>query len=141
VHAWSWFPTALRRADSEAGAPADPEQITAEADRALTAALEEWRDKYPQVRAGTDVIRGHPGRVLASHSARADLVVLGRHPGLGRAAPGSLGNVSPGVGSILHAVLDHAHGPVAVVPSATADSRWLRGHRPEPTQARKGDRR
>jgi nucleotide-binding universal stress UspA family protein len=123
VHAWSWFPAALRRAGAQAGAPADPEQITAEADRALTAALEEWRDKYPGVRVRTDVIRGHPGRVMASYSARADLVVLGRRSSLGLAAPGSLGNVSPGVGSILHAVLDHAHGPVAVVPSVTADSR------------------
>jgi nucleotide-binding universal stress UspA family protein len=51
-------------------------------------------------------IRGHPGRVLASYSARADLVVLGRH-----------GAVGPGVGSTLHAVLDHAHGPVAIVPA------------------------
>ena len=121
VHAWHWFPSALRRAGVGAGAPgpsADPEQISAEADRALIAALDEWRDKYPWVRVRTDVVRGHPGRVLASYSARADLVVLGRHSSLGRPNPGSLGSVSPGVGSILHAVLDHAHSPVAVVPAS-----------------------
>jgi nucleotide-binding universal stress UspA family protein len=55
-----------------------------------------------------EVVRAHPGRVLAGSSARADLVVLGRH-----AADGSLRR---GVGSITHAVLDHAHGPVASVP-------------------------
>jgi nucleotide-binding universal stress UspA family protein len=41
-------------------------------------------------------------------SARADLVVVGRHakhPGL------------PGAGSVRHAVLNHAHGPVATIPS------------------------
>jgi hypothetical protein len=36
-------------------------------------------------------------------------VVLGRH----RHPDG----VGPGIGSIQHAVLDHAHGPVAVIPS------------------------
>ena len=40
---------------------------------------------------------------------RADLVVLGRH--------GHPSGPGPGIGSIQHAVLDHAHGPVAVVPS------------------------
>jgi len=45
----------------------------------LAFALEQWRGKYPEVRVRQDVIRGHPGRVLASYSARADLVVLGRH--------------------------------------------------------------
>lgn len=121
VHAWHWFPAALRRAGVGAGAPgpaADPVQISAEADRALAAALSQWRDKYPWVRVRTDVIRGHPGRVLASYSGRADLVVLGRHSGFGEAGPGSLGSVSPGVGTTLHAVLDHAHGPVAVIPEA-----------------------
>jgi nucleotide-binding universal stress UspA family protein len=68
-----------------------------------------WRDKYPAVRVRPDIVRGHPARVLASYSARADLVVLGRHSG---SAPGSAG-----VGSVQHAVLTHAHGPVAIVPS------------------------
>jgi nucleotide-binding universal stress UspA family protein len=52
---------------------------------------------------------GIPPRVLASYSARADLVVLGRH--------GHPEGAVPGIGSIQHAVLDHAHGPVAVIPS------------------------
>jgi nucleotide-binding universal stress UspA family protein len=89
--------------------PPDPAQISAEAGRHLTAALEQWHGKYPEVRVRQDVIRGHPAHVLASYSARADLVVLGRH-----GHPAGLG---PGIGSIQHAVLDHAHGPVAIVPS------------------------
>ena len=113
VHAWDWIPSALRKAAAGQAAPlpASPEQISAEAARTMTTALDQWRDKYPGVRARPDVIRGHPGRVLASYSARADLVVLGRHGRLG-----GRGHAGTSVGSILYAVLDHAHGPVAIVP-------------------------
>jgi nucleotide-binding universal stress UspA family protein len=107
VHTWYWLPPA----PGEAGAlrPADPEQFSAQAARHLAAALEDWQDKYPDVRVRQDVMRGHPGHVLASYSARTDLVVLGRH--------GHPARPGPGIGSVQHAVLDHAHGPVAVVPS------------------------
>jgi nucleotide-binding universal stress UspA family protein len=77
------------------------------AGRRLAEALAPWRDKYPGVRVRQDVVHGHPGRVLASYSARADLVVLGRH-GASRVA-------GPGIGSVQHAVLSHAQGTVAVV--------------------------
>jgi nucleotide-binding universal stress UspA family protein len=87
----------------------DLDRISAEAANGLAAALKGWREKYPGVRVRQDVIHGHPARVLASYSARADLVVLGRH--------GHPGGAGPGIGSVQHAVLDHAHGPVAVVPS------------------------
>ncbi len=52
-----------------------------------------------------DLVHGHPGRALASLSARADLVVLGRR------------SAHHGPGSVMHAVLSHAHGPVVTVPS------------------------
>jgi nucleotide-binding universal stress UspA family protein len=124
VHAWYRIPSALRKAAVGQAAPlppVNPEQISAEAVRTLTTALDQWRDKYPGVRARPDVIRGHPRRVLASYSARADLVLLGRHGGPGsHSSPdgtGSLGSSGLAVGSTLHAVLDHAHGPVAVVPA------------------------
>jgi nucleotide-binding universal stress UspA family protein len=112
VHAWYWLPTAPH-VSGPAGAlrPPDPAQIAAEANRHLAAALDEWHDKYPEVRVRQDVVRGHPARVLASYSARADLVVIGRH--------GHPAGPGPGIGSIQHAVLDHAHGPVAVVPSGS----------------------
>jgi nucleotide-binding universal stress UspA family protein len=43
--------------------------------------------------------------MLAAASARAELVVLGRH-----------GSHSGVIGGVIHAVLAHAPGPVAVVP-------------------------
>ena len=106
MHAWSWFPPALRARVSQDAldAPFHPEQISAEAARSLSAALDAWREKYPDVRVRHDVIRGHPAHMLANYSYRANLVVIGRHGG-------------PGIGSIQHALLDHARGPVAVVPS------------------------
>jgi nucleotide-binding universal stress UspA family protein len=110
VHTWYWLPSAPS-ASGPAGTPRppDPGQISAEAGRHLAAVLEQWQGKYPEVRVRQDVIRGHPARVLASYSARADLVVIGRH--------GHPSGPGPGIGSIQHAVLDHAHGPVAIVPS------------------------
>ena len=126
VHAWFWLPSALSLPSAPSAAsegtrlqPADPDHISAGATRTLTAALDEWRHKYPKVRVRPDVIRGHPGRVLASYSARADLVVLGRH---GPSSPDGAGSAGPGIGSTLHAVLNHAHGPVAIVPARLTPS-------------------
>ena len=107
VHAWHAPQADISRAgDVHTGA--DPHALEAEAGRHLEGLLNEWREKYPDVPVSTDVVHGHPGRALVGLSARADLVVIGRHakhPGL------------PGPGSVRHAVLNHAHGPVAVVPS------------------------
>jgi nucleotide-binding universal stress UspA family protein len=111
VHAWSWFPSALRIPAGpwdSARQLADSRQISAEAATQLAEALDGWREKYPGVRVRQDVVHGHPARVLASYAARADLVVLGRH-----ASPGAAG---AGIGSVQHAVLNHARGPVAVIP-------------------------
>ena len=64
VHTWYWLP----HVHGPAGRPrpADPERISAEASRQLAAALDEWQEKYPDVRVRRDVIHGHPARVLAS---------------------------------------------------------------------------
>jgi nucleotide-binding universal stress UspA family protein len=70
--------------------------------------LDEWQCKYPDVNARRDVVHGHPGRVLADLSASADLVVLGRHNANDRLVPGPA--------RVIHAVVSHAHGPVATVP-------------------------
>ncbi len=107
VHAWYWFPSALRGPVDQdtTDAPFHPGQISDQASRGLSAILDRWQEKYPDVRVRHDVIHGHPARVLANYSIRADLVVIGRHG-------------DPGVGSIQHALLDHARGPVAVVPVA-----------------------
>lgn len=100
VHSWSSIPAPASR-------PADAERLAAETDRNLAEALEPWRAKYPGVTVRRDVVHGHPARALAAYSGRADLVVMGRHRG-GHA-----------IGGIEHAVLSHAHGPVAIVPDLT----------------------
>src|SRR6516162_300753 len=77
--------------------------------RRLTLLMDTWRQKYPDVPVRHDVVHGHPGRALAGLSARADLMVIGRHAThSGPQCPGS----------VRHAVLNHAHGPVAIVPSS-----------------------
>jgi nucleotide-binding universal stress UspA family protein len=81
----------------------------AAAARQLTLLMDTWRQKYPDVPVRHDVVHGHPGRALAGLSARADLVVIGRH------ATHS-GPQCPGL--VRHAVLNHAYGPVAIVPSS-----------------------
>jgi nucleotide-binding universal stress UspA family protein len=100
---------ALRGATLIAVHSAAAGHVAAEADLALVEALRTWHGKYPAVPAWHDVVRDHPAHVLASYSARADLIVVGRHDG----APSR-----PAVGGIQHALLDHARGPVAVVPAA-----------------------
>jgi len=97
VHSWNSLPApALRQADAAL--------LAAEADRHLGEALEQWQKKYPGVPVRRDVVHGHTARVLAAYAGRADLVVVGRH------------SRGPAVGGIQHAVLSHAHGPIAVVP-------------------------
>jgi nucleotide-binding universal stress UspA family protein len=95
VHAWSW------------SIPGHAETAEEENNR-LESTVTTWREKFPEVETRWEVVHAHPGRVLSGSSARADLVVLGRHA---RSQP-----PTPGVGSVTHAVLTHAHGPVASVP-------------------------
>ena len=108
IHAWDVPQADVSRAGETFTAP-DLRRAEAEASRQLTELLDNWRTKYPEVPVSQDVVHGHPGRALVGLSARADLVVIGRRarqPGL------------PGPGGVRHAVLNHAHGPIAVVPSA-----------------------
>jgi nucleotide-binding universal stress UspA family protein len=107
VHAWHTPQTEISRA-GQAFTPPGPQAAATDAARHLSGLLDDWRAKYPDVPVSQEVVHGHPGRALVGLSARADLVVVGRHakhPGL------------PGAGSVRHAVLNHAHGPVATVPS------------------------
>jgi nucleotide-binding universal stress UspA family protein len=106
MHAWHTPQTDISRAGQAFTFPGS--QAAADAARHLTGLLDEWRAKYPDVQVSQDVVHGHPGRALVGLSARADLVVIGRHashPGLA------------GPGSVRHALLNHAHGPVVTVPS------------------------
>ncbi len=107
IHAWRAPQTEISRAGDEFTA-ADSHSLEAEAARQLEGLLNDWREKYPDVPVSHDVAHGHPGRALVGLSARADLVVIGKH-----AHPAE----RQGPGSVRHALLNHAHGPVAVVPS------------------------
>lgn len=114
VHSWRWLPLALGgspEARAEMRPAVDPGPLAAQAAAHLTKTLRRWRDKYPSVPVRQDVVRGHPGHVLASYTSRADLVVIGRHdtPGAGLT-----------IGGVQHALLSHARGPVAIVPAVVA---------------------
>jgi nucleotide-binding universal stress UspA family protein len=100
VHAWH--------------APAAEEAEDA-AERQLAELMASWQAKYPGVQASQEIVHGHPGRVLAGLSARADLTVLGRRAQHGGALQGA---AQHGPGTVTHAVLNHAHGPVVTIPSS-----------------------
>jgi nucleotide-binding universal stress UspA family protein len=75
---------------------------------ALAEAVAGLGEKYPEVRAHTEVVRGLARAVLALQTERSDLMVLGSHHG---GLPTELM-----FGSITTDVLEHASCPVAVVP-------------------------
>jgi nucleotide-binding universal stress UspA family protein len=78
-----------------------------EASAAVAEALSGWRDKFPAIAARPEIVRGNAGQALAEYTERADLVIIGRH--------GETGG-RHAIGSVPHTVLNHARGPVAVVP-------------------------
>ncbi|WP_344440703.1 universal stress protein [Kitasatospora nipponensis] len=94
-------------------APVDPLQITdavaAAALVRLQDALAPWREKFPRVPVDAEVTGWPAGRALVEASRSASLVVVGRRTPRIRPA-------LPGLGAVAHAVLHHAHSPVAVVP-------------------------
>lgn len=107
IHAWEAPPVGISRAGESFTGPS-PHHVEEEATKQLGGFLDSWRSKYPDVKVTQDVVHGHPARALVGLSARADLVVIGRHAAhAGR----------PGPGAVRHAVLNHAHGPVVTVPS------------------------
>jgi nucleotide-binding universal stress UspA family protein len=110
MHAWSCFVPAAEPgshlADPERAVNHSGHQLYHGMPARLEAMLAGWREKYPAVETGTEIMHAHPGHLLAQASARADLVVLGRQPSH---TGGS------GADSVIHAVLHHARGPVAVI--------------------------
>lgn len=86
-----------------AGAPEDEVRIV------VAEALSGVAEKFPDVRARTELAGGRTDECLLRASRRMDLVVLGAHHG---------GRMSTLVkGSVTGAVLEHATCPVAIVPS------------------------
>jgi nucleotide-binding universal stress UspA family protein len=107
IHAWEAPPVGISRAGESFTGPSR-HHVEEDATKQLGGFLDSWRSKYPDVKVTQDVVHGHPARALVGLSARADLVVIGRHAAhAGR----------PGPGAVRHAVLNHAHGPVVTVPS------------------------
>jgi nucleotide-binding universal stress UspA family protein len=78
--------------------------------KALTEALQPWRERYPDVPVVEHVELGSAGQVLLSVAGRAQLMVVGR-----RARRTAVGGR---VGSVAYGVLHHAPCPVAVIPHA-----------------------
>ena len=108
VHAWDSPYGEIGPAVWALATPGRP-ALEEEAARQMESALADWQAKYPDVQVSHDFVHAHPGRALVGLSARADLVVLGRHTAHG---------ARPGPGAVRHAVLNHAHGPVVTVPSS-----------------------
>ncbi|WP_406350186.1 universal stress protein [Streptomyces sp. NBC_00658] len=76
--------------------------------KALTEAVQPWREQFPEVPVTEYVEMGSAGQVLLSLAARAQLMVVQR-----RAERSAVGTR---IGSVAHAVMHHAPCPVAVVP-------------------------
>jgi nucleotide-binding universal stress UspA family protein len=76
--------------------------------KALGAALQPWRERFPGVAVIEHLEMGSAGQVLLSVAGRAQLMVVGRRAH--RTAVGAR------IGSVAHGVLHHAGCPVAVVP-------------------------
>ncbi|MEV7439863.1 universal stress protein [Streptomyces sp. NPDC091204] len=96
-------------ADEGDGVPAEREML-----RSQTARLAPLRTRYPDVPVERAAVPGDPAGRLVDASRSAALVVVGRHHPRRTA-------MSLQIGSVAHAVLHHAHGPVAIVPTLKDD--------------------
>jgi len=108
IHAWH-APQAGITWPGDRFPPPGLHAAAADAARQLMLLMDKWREKYPDVPVSEEVVHAHPGRALAALSARADPVVIGGHASHHRLR---------GLGSVRYAVLNHAHGPIAIVPSS-----------------------
>ena len=78
---------------------------------ALTAALDPWQDKYPDLVVTGQVLAGPPAKLLVESTRLVDLLVIGGKPRRD-------GHDGMRVGSLAHTVLHHAHCPVVIVPES-----------------------
>jgi nucleotide-binding universal stress UspA family protein len=109
AHAWSCYlpaPGPARTGTAAEWAAANSRHLCAGTGARLQDMLAGWQEKYPAVETSTEIMHAHPAHLLTGASAWADLVVLGRR---------TSGPDGSGVGSVIHAVLHHARGPIAVV--------------------------
>lgn len=85
------------------------EDLAAEAEQSLAAAVDQATTRQPEVVVERRVVRGHPAEVLLEQAKDADLLVVGRH--------GHGGFVEAIVGSISQHCINHATCPVVVIPA------------------------
>ncbi|WNE97551.1 universal stress protein [Streptomyces luomodiensis] len=107
VHAWA-LPPASPSAWMLTVLEEDRARWEDQESQVVSDALRPWRERYPEVTAVPDVILLNPAEALVRASERAGLLVLGRRTAT---RPTELR-----LGPVAHAVLHHAHCPVAVVP-------------------------
>ncbi|MFD5620717.1 universal stress protein [Streptomyces yangpuensis] len=96
-------------ADEGDGVPAEREMLRSQTER-----LAPLRTRYPDVPVEQAAVPGDAAGRLVDASRSAALVVVGRHHPRRTA-------MSLQIGSVAHAVLHHAHGPVAIVPTLKDD--------------------
>lgn len=108
VHAWQQ-PSAFALGPGDIGLVQEPQR----ADEWLgfmTAVLQVWRDKYPEVEVVETVTEGRAQSVLVRAASGSSLLVVGRRD-TDRPA-------GPRTGPVAHAAIHHVGCPVAVVPHA-----------------------
>jgi nucleotide-binding universal stress UspA family protein len=108
VHAWH-FPTTDEAGDTALPLVYDAGQVEGEADGLLANAIAGPAEQHPTVRVSRALDQTRPAKAVVAASAGAQLVVVG--------ARGRGGFTGLLLGSVSHAVLHHAHSPVAVVRS------------------------
>ncbi|CNE42333.1 stress response protein [Mycobacterium tuberculosis] len=106
VHAWP-FPETL----DEPGAGADPRRIEERARWRVIEAHAPLRKRYPRVDVVEDIVQDNPAAALVTASRDVDLVIAGTRPRTGLPVVRSH--------AVTHALIHHAHRPVAVVPCPT----------------------
>jgi nucleotide-binding universal stress UspA family protein len=112
VHAWKSPYFDARGRGGQAPILIADEVFQGEELQVLRDALALWQQKAPDVDLRQYVVHSHPARALIAASAGAELVVVGSR---GRRSFRSIL-----LGSVSHAVLHHAHCPVAVVRNTDA---------------------
>ncbi|MEY9877542.1 nucleotide-binding universal stress UspA family protein [Streptacidiphilus sp. MAP12-33] len=107
VHAWHH--TLTGGGSDHVGPLADEARVPAEQDRVLNRLLDQWIERYPQVRLRPETVHSTPAKYLVALSQQARLVVVGRHG----SPTGPLGRL----GSVGQTVVQYSRCPVAVVPT------------------------
>ncbi|MGA5553451.1 universal stress protein [Streptomyces lavendulocolor] len=106
VHSWTLPP--VYGPDTAGVLPALLDEVGAERQKELEAALAPWTGKYPSVAVSSQCRPGRAAQDLVEAAAGARLVVVGlRHRG---------SRLGAHVGPVVHSVLHHTAAPVAVVP-------------------------